>query len=31
MMIGLAITFLGTTLGMAFIPAMKDMNRKAPP
>jgi MFS family permease len=28
MMIGLAITFLVTTLSMAFIPAMKDMNRK---
>jgi hypothetical protein len=29
MMIGLAITFLFTTLSMAFIPAMKEMNRKA--
>jgi MFS family permease len=29
MMIGLAITFLITTLSMAFIPAMKEMNRKA--
>jgi len=28
MMIGLAITFLITTLSMAFIPAMKEMNRK---
>lgn len=28
MMIGLAITFLLTTLSMAFIPAMKEMNRK---
>lgn len=28
MMIGLAITFLVTTLSMAFIPAMKEMNRK---
>lgn len=28
MMIGLAITFLFTTLSMAFIPAMKEMNRK---
>jgi len=29
MMIGLAITFLVTTLSMAFIPAMKEMDRKA--
>ncbi len=29
MMIGLAITFLITTVSMAFIPAMKEMNRKA--
>jgi len=29
MLIGLAITFLITTLSMAFIPAMKEMNRKA--
>ena len=29
MMIGLAITFFLTTLSMAFIPAMKEMNRKA--
>jgi MFS family permease len=29
MMIGMAITFLITTLSMAFIPAMKEMNRKA--
>ena len=29
MMIGLAITFLITTLSMAFIPAMKEMNRKS--
>ncbi|HET6595096.1 MAG TPA: MFS transporter [Anaerolineales bacterium] len=28
MMIGLGITFLITTLSMAFIPAMKEMNRK---
>ena len=28
MMIGLAITFLITTLSMAFVPAMKEMNRK---
>ena len=28
MMIGLAITYLITTLSMAFIPAMKEMNRK---
>jgi MFS family permease len=28
MMIGLAVTFLITTLSMAFIPAMKEMNRK---
>ena len=28
MMIGLAITFLLTTVSMAFIPAMKEMNRK---
>jgi MFS family permease len=28
MMIGLAITFFVTTLSMAFIPAMKEMNRK---
>ncbi len=28
MMIGLAISFLITTLSMAFIPAMKEMNRK---
>ena len=28
MMIGLAITFLLTTLSMAFIPAMKEMNRR---
>ncbi len=28
MMIGLAITFFITTLSMAFIPAMKEMNRK---
>jgi MFS family permease len=28
MMIGLAITFLITTLSMAFIPAMKEMNRR---
>jgi MFS family permease len=28
MMIGLAIAFLVTTLSMAFIPAMKEMNRK---
>jgi MFS family permease len=28
MMIGLAITFLITTVSMAFIPAMKEMNRK---
>src|SRR5688572_30331794 len=28
MLIGLAITFLLTTLSMAFIPAMKEMNRK---
>jgi hypothetical protein len=28
MLIGLAITFLITTLSMAFIPAMKEMNRK---
>ena len=28
MMIGLAITFLATTVSMAFIPAMKEMNRK---
>ena len=28
MMIGLAITFLFTTLSMAFIPAMKEMNRR---
>jgi hypothetical protein len=27
-MIGLAITFLITTLSMAFIPAMKEMDRK---
>ena len=31
MMIGLAITFLITTLSMAFIPAMKEMNRKPQP
>jgi MFS family permease len=31
MMIGLAITFLITTLSMAFIPAMKEMNRKPSP
>ena len=31
MMIGLAITFLITTLSMAFIPAMKEMNRKPAP
>jgi predicted MFS family arabinose efflux permease len=31
MMIGLAITFLVTTLSMAFIPAMKEMNRKPQP
>jgi len=31
MMIGLAITFLITTLSMAFIPAMKEMNRKSQP
>jgi Arabinose efflux permease len=29
MMIGLAITFLITTVSMAFIPAMKEMNRNA--
>jgi MFS family permease len=29
MMIGLAITFLLTTLSMAFIPAMKEMDRRA--
>ena len=29
MMIGLAITFLITTLSMAFVPAMKEMNRKS--
>ena len=29
MMIGLAVTFFITTLSMAFIPAMKEMNRKA--
>jgi MFS family permease len=29
MMIGLGITFLITTLSMAFIPAMKEMNRKS--
>jgi len=28
MLIGLAVTFLITTLSMAFIPAMKEMNRK---
>jgi MFS family permease len=28
MMLGLAITFLLTTLSMAFVPAMKEMNRK---
>lgn len=28
MMIGLAVTYLITTLSMAFIPAMKEMNRK---
>jgi MFS family permease len=28
MMIGLAITFLFTTISMAFIPAMKEMNRR---
>jgi MFS family permease len=28
MMVGLGITFLITTLSMAFIPAMKEMNRK---
>jgi hypothetical protein len=28
MLIGLAITYLLTTLGMVFIPAMKEMNRK---
>jgi MFS family permease len=31
MTIGLAITFLITTLSMAFIPAMKEMNRKPQP
>jgi MFS family permease len=31
MMIGLAIAFLLTTLSMAFIPAMKQMNRKPQP
>jgi len=30
MMIALAITFLLTTLSMAFIPAMREMNRKVP-
>ena len=30
MMIGLAITFLITTVSMAIIPAMKEMNRKFP-
>jgi len=30
MMIGLAITFLVTALGMAFIPAMNDMKAKIP-
>lgn len=30
MMIGMAATFLITTLSMAFIPAMKEMNRKVP-
>ena len=29
MLIGLAITFFITTLSMAFIPAMKEMNRKS--
>jgi MFS family permease len=29
MMIGMAVTFLVTTVSMAFIPAMKEMNRKA--
>jgi MFS family permease len=29
MMIGLAITYLLTTLSMAFVPAMKEMNRKS--
>jgi MFS family permease len=29
MMIGLAVTFFITTLSMAFVPAMKEMNRKA--
>jgi MFS family permease len=28
MMLGLAVTFLITTLSMAFVPAMKEMNRK---
>jgi hypothetical protein len=28
MMIGLGIAYLVTTLSMAFIPAMKEMNRK---
>ena len=31
MLIGLAVTFLITTLSMAFIPAMREMNRKPEP
>jgi hypothetical protein len=30
MLLGLGIIYLITTLSMAFIPAMKEMNRRAP-